>query len=258
MRSRHMSHPLLASVCILCLQANAARAQSIPLETLRYWMEYDARGRSYLDKGDYARAEIQFHEAIRQLQPYRATNHRLMARSYCDLARVLYHQGRYAEADPLAKWALSVREVDQQATADALFQCLYTLGSIRAAQQHFTEAEPLLKRALALQEKFLGADRVNTIITLDRLAMVYQEQGKYTEADLLYVRAVAIHERKTPDENLDLAETARHYAVLLRKMNRADEAEKWEARALKIQDAVTSKQAKAKADQTERALKSFK
>jgi len=253
-----MSYRLLASLCILYLHATSAAAQNIPLETLRYWMEYDERGRSYFDSGDYAKAEIQFHEAIRQLQPYPATNHRLMARSYCGLARVLHHQGRSAEAEPLAKWALSVREADKKASDDAVFQALYTLSLIHSAQQHFAEAEPLLKRALALQEKVLPTGHVNTLVTLDQLALVYREQGKYKEAEPLYLRAVAIHERKTPDENLDLADTADQYAGLLRKMNRAKEAENWEARALKIRDTAATRRAKAKADQTEKSLKSFK
>jgi tetratricopeptide (TPR) repeat protein len=246
------------SLCILYLQATPAGAQDIPLGALRDWMIYDEGGRSALEKRDYARAELQFNEAIRQLQPYPATNHRLMARSYCNLARVVYHQRRYAEAEPLAKWALSVREADNKASDDAVFQALYTLGLIHSAQQHFAEAEPLLKRALALQEKTLPTGHVNTLVTLDRLALVYREQGKYKEAEPLYLRAVAIHERKTPDENLDLAETAEQYARLLRKMNRAEEAASWEARALKIRDTVATRRAKAKADQTEKTLKSFK
>ncbi|MFI5457135.1 MAG: tetratricopeptide repeat protein [Isosphaerales bacterium] len=258
MSGRPMSSRLFASLCILSLHATPAAAQDIPLGALRDWMYYDEGGRSYLDKGDYTKAEIQFNMAIQQIKPYSARNPRLMARSYCDLARVLYHQRRYAEAEPLAKWALSVREADKKAGDDAVFQALYTLGLIHSAQQHFSEAEPLLKRALALQEKVLSMGHVNTLTTLDQLAMVYREQRKYKEAELLYLRAVAIHERKTPDQNLDLADTADNYAALLRKMNRTDEAENWEARALKNRDTVATRRARAKADQTERTLKSFK
>ena len=220
MSGRQLSRRLLASVCFVQLLAATAGAQDIPYFVLREWIFYDERGRSALERGDYAKAELQFNKAIKQIRPYTNRDPRLMARSYCDLARVLYHQGRYAEAEPLAKWALSVREADKKATSDAVFRCLYTLGLIHAAQQHFAEAEPLLKRALALQEKNLARGHVNTLVTLDRLAMVYRDQAKYTEAEPLYLRAMAIHERNTPDENLDLAETALHYAVLLRKMNR--------------------------------------
>ena len=49
--------------------------------------------------------------------------------------RALYQQARYAEAEPLAKWALSVRVADRYARPEAVFQCLFTLGAIDSAQQ---------------------------------------------------------------------------------------------------------------------------
>ena len=143
-----------------------------------------------------------------------------MARSYCELARVLYHQKRYADAEPLARWALSVRDSDKKARPDAVFQCVYTLALIQSAQKHYGEAERLFKRALALQEKNLGRDHINSNLILDQLATVYVEQAKYAEAEPLYLRSIAIDERKTPDENLELAETAEKYAASLRLMKR--------------------------------------
>jgi tetratricopeptide (TPR) repeat protein len=258
MRSRHRTHWLLASLCSLLLQATGATAQDVPLMVLDYWMYHDERGWKAIARQDYTQAEIEFDKAIEQLVPYKPRNPRLLARSYCDLANVLYHQGRYSEAEPLAKWALSVREADKKSSPEAVFQCVYTLGSIHAAQQHFAAAEPLLAHALALQESVLGPGDVNTLDTLDRLATVQQALGKYREAARLYLRELAIHERNTPDENLDLAETALHYAALLRRLNRAEEAASWEARALKIQDTVAIIQAKIRAGQAEKAKQSFK
>ena len=153
-----------------------------------------------------------------------------MARTYCDLALALYQQARYAEAEPLAKWALSVRVADRYARPEALFQCLFTLGSIDSAQKHYADAEPLFQSALTLQELVLPEGDVRTLTTLDALATVFREQGKYREAESLYRRELAILERITPEENLDLAYTAEQYAIDLRRMNRADEAQPWEGR----------------------------
>jgi tetratricopeptide (TPR) repeat protein len=250
---------LLTTLFIMSMQCAPAYAQQvIPTNALRNWMWYIDHGLADLENGASVLAASRFIHAIHEIEPYPWANRRLMARTYCELARALYQQARYAEAEPLAKWALSVVEADKKTTSNAVFQCLYTLGLIHAAQQHFADAEALLKRALVLQEKNLPAGHINTLITLDRLAMVYREQSKYKEAESLYLRAVAIHERKEPDENLDLADTALGYAVLLRKMKRTDEADKWEARALTIRDTVATKRARAKADQTEKTLKSFK
>ena len=215
-----MSHRLLAILCILYLHATSAAAQSIPFEDIAGtgWNTTNAGGR-IIDTGDYVKAEIQFHEWGHPATPA-LPGDQLPADvlwSYCGLARVLYHQGRSAEAEPLAEWAgSSVREADKKASDDAVFQALYTLSLIHSAQQHFAEAEPLLKRALALQEKVPPPPATSIpSVTLDQLALVYRERGESTRRpEPLYIRAVAIHERKTPDENLDLADTADQYARL--------------------------------------------
>jgi tetratricopeptide (TPR) repeat protein len=211
-----------------------------------------------LSNGDYVKAEERFDMAIAAIRPYSASDRRLLARSYCDLARVLYHQERYAQAEPLAKWALSVRDADKKANPDVVFQSVYVLALIHTAQHHLSEAEPLLKRALELQEKALGPDHINVALTLDQLASVHVERGNYTAAEPRYRRALAIQERKTPDENLDLAETADHFAILLRRINRNVEAQKWEARARTIRDTVAAKAAAAKAKQFEKKFQGFK
>ena len=237
---------------------NVATAQDIPLFALHDWQWHNDEGWKALNNKAYAKAEERFKLAIKELMPYHPRSQRLLARSYCDLARALYHQERFADALPLAKWALAVREGDRKASDDVLFQNVYLAGLIELGLRHFGEAEPLLKRALTYQEKNLVASHVNMLTTLDKLAEAYREQGKYAEAEPLYLKAIAIHERKTPDENLELAATAEHYAILLAKLNRPDEAEKWKARALTIRDTVATKGARAKANQSSSKFQAFK
>jgi tetratricopeptide (TPR) repeat protein len=232
--------------------------QNVPLRALDNWMFYNESGWKDVEKGRYDRAEQKFNLAIKEIQPYSPGNRKLMARTYCDLARVLYYQERYAEAEPLAKWALSVRDADKKSAPDAVFQTLFTLASIHLAQENWAEAEPHLKRALAIQEKELTGSHVNLLSTLDRLALVLRSQGKYHEAEPLYLRAIAIHERNSPAENLDLAETIDQYVILLRKLNRKKDAEIWAARALSIRDTAATKAAKAYLDQVKKELRGFK
>ncbi len=238
----------LAILFIMSVQcAPACAQQTIPIDAVRNWMWYIDHGLADLEHGAADLAASRFIRAIHELEPYPSANRRLMARTYCELARALHQQARYAEAEPLAKWALSVREADRDARPWAVFECLFTLGAIHSAQKHYADAEPLFRRALALQELVLPAGDVNTLTTLDALARVLREQGKYSEAESLYCRVVAILERFTPDENVDLAYTAEQYAVNLRRMNRADEAQSWEAHALKIREAVAAEQVRARA-----------
>ena len=47
-----------------------------------------------LNQGRYDKAEQRFRLAIEEIRPYSRDDQRLLARSYADLARVFYHQGR--------------------------------------------------------------------------------------------------------------------------------------------------------------------
>ncbi len=247
-----------ALVLVFSTIAPLASGQNVPLPALSNWMFYHETGWEDLENGKYDRAEQKFRKAIQEIEPYPPGNRKLMARTYCDLARVLYYQKRYADAEPLAQWALKARDADKKVGSDSVFQCLFTLASIQTAQEHYSDAEPHFKRALSIQEKELTGSHVNTLVTLDRLAFVLRSQGKFHEAEPLYKRAIAIHERKSPDENVELAETIDQYVILLRRMNRKDDAETWEARALRIRDTAATKAARAKADQSSRKLRGFK
>jgi tetratricopeptide (TPR) repeat protein len=258
MRHRERMFRLLVVCLTFGFGPSAGFAQGDHLEALVQWLDHTEEAAKLVEKGDYVKAEVRLNLAIKEVRPYLPATVRNMARSYCELARVLYHQKRYADAEPLARWALSVRDADKSATPNAVFQCVYTLALIQSAQKHHGEAEQLLKRSLELQEKNLGREHINSVLLLNQLATVYVGQTKYADAEPLYVRAIAIHERKTPDENLDLAETAEKYAELLRLMKRTDDADRWRARAQAIRDAVTTKAAKAKADQVRQDFQGFK
>ena len=196
----------------------AAFAQDVHLGVLSEWLARMEEATKYVDQGDYIKAEQRLNLAIKEIRPYFPDTQRNLARSYCELARVLYHQGRYKEAEPLVRWALTIRELDTNAKPGAVFQCVYTLGLIQAAQKKHAEAEQFLKRSLALQDQSLGPDHANSAVILSRLALVCSEQLKYTEAESFYLRSIAIDEQRAANENLDLADTAGKYAELLDRM----------------------------------------
>lgn len=227
--------------CVAVLFALAlgspALAQSSHLRALSDWMVHQQEAAKNFQNGDYYRAVERLNLAIKDIRPYLPETRRIMAKSYCDLAQVLYHQQRYDEAEPLARWALSVRDADRQARPDAVFQCLYVLGRIQTARKNYADAEQLHLRSLALQEKSFGREHIDSIAVLDQLATVCIAQAKYANAESLYLRSIAILERNTPAANFDLAETAEKYAALLRLMRRNDDADRWHARAREIRAA---------------------
>ena len=67
-------------------------------------------------------------------------------------------QGRYAEAEPLYKRALAIREKALGPDHPDVARSLNNLAELYENQGRYAEAEPLYKRALAIREKALGPD----------------------------------------------------------------------------------------------------
>ena len=67
------------------------------------------------------------------------------------------NQGRYADAEPLYKRALAVREKTLGPDHPDVAQTLNNLALLYYNQGRYAEAEPLYKRALAIYEKALGS-----------------------------------------------------------------------------------------------------
>ena len=107
-----------------------------------------------------------------------------------NLAKLYLVEGRYAEAYPLYKRSLAIREKELDGRHPDVAKSVHDLAEIYRAQRKYAEAEPLYKRSLAIYEKPLGSvDRDNEASTLSGLAKVYQAQGRNTEAVPLIARS---------------------------------------------------------------------
>ena len=86
---------------------------------------------------------------------------------------VLYQgQGRYAEAEPLYKRALAIREKALGPDHPDVAASLNNLAVLYAAQGRYADAEPLYKRSLAIREKVFGPDHSDVALSLNNLAAV--------------------------------------------------------------------------------------
>ena len=77
----------------------------------------------------------------------------------CGLAGILRHLGRFAEALPLARRALSIREVALEKGHADVAVSLNQVALLLKGEGAYEAAEPLLRRALLIYENELGAAR---------------------------------------------------------------------------------------------------
>ena len=91
-------------------------------------------------------------------------------------------QGRYADAEPLYKRALTIREKALGPDHPNVAVSLNNLAGLYQTQGRYAEAEPLYKQSLAINEEALGSDHPNTALSLNNLAELYHLQGRYGDA----------------------------------------------------------------------------
>ena len=111
------------------------------------WTAYNRAGWRAIGKGWYDTAEHEFLSAIKAAKrPSLKSDLRLMARSYADYAWALQLQGRHADAEPLAKWAVATREATLESGANPVAQSLNQLATLYYETSRYREAEPLLRK----------------------------------------------------------------------------------------------------------------
>jgi tetratricopeptide (TPR) repeat protein len=117
-----------------------------------------------------------------------------VAVSLQSLAVLYYHEGRYADAEPLYKRALAIRE---KAFGPDDPQIATSLNSLPAldSQGRYADAEPLLRRALAIREQALGRDHPDVATSLNNLAFLCRTQARYADAEPFYKQALTIWEK---------------------------------------------------------------
>jgi tetratricopeptide (TPR) repeat protein len=150
------------------------------------------------------------------------------------LALLCRDLGRYAEAEPLFKRALAIREKVLGPDHLDVGQSLTNLGDIYRCRGRYGEAEPLLIRGLAIREKALGPNHPAVGISLNDLALVYHGQGRYAEAERLYERAIAIYEKAFGPDHREVGTCLDNLARLYRAQGRYAEVEPLYKRAIAI------------------------
>ena len=117
-----------------------------------------------------------------------------------NLAEIYHAQGKYAEAEPLYKRALAIREKALGPEHPQTALSFNNLALLYFNQGHYAEAEPLYKRALAIREKALGPEHPNVATTLENYAALLRETGRGAEANKMEARAKEIR-AKHAEEN---------------------------------------------------------
>lgn len=177
--------------------------REMTLHEFHEWDFYNNLGWESVQKNDFAAAARRFKTAISYARIGSRKDPRLLARSYADMAFVLHRQGRNAEAEPMAKWALKVREARFREGTEPMAQILYTVAMIEIDLEKYPEAERDFVRCVSNYESVYGASSPRLAPYLNDLAFFYMTQRKYAKAEPLYGRCLAFPEKFLPANDPD-------------------------------------------------------
>jgi len=164
-----------------------------------------AAGQMARTLGDYSYAQ-EWLERLLKMREAEGKNDLDLATVLNEVANCYYFQGRYAEAEPLYKRSLVIKENSLGKDHPSVATTLNNLAGLYRQQGRYAEAEPLYKRSLVIKENSLGKDHPDVATTLNNLAGLYYKQEKYQEAAEMFQRAIAIMKKKFPGghPNIDL------------------------------------------------------
>jgi tetratricopeptide (TPR) repeat protein len=226
-----LSRPALAA-SILALAAWALPSTVVADEAA--WKSAHEAGWAAFEAGRLPEAEASLAAAARELKAFPKDDPRIPL-TLDHLAWAYLARGKFDLAEPLARFALAVRQKNAGPESHETAQSVNTLACLCDAQGKFDEAEPLYRRALAVEERARGLDHPNVAALLDNLATVCHARRKDAEAEAAYRRALAIRE-KAPEA--DLVPTLLNLAALHLDAGDPVKAEPLLKRALRIREAA--------------------
>ena len=146
--------------------------------------------------------------------------------------------GHYADAEPLFRQGLALREQAEGPRDSRTAESLRKLAWLYDYEGRYADAEPLARRALAIDETALGGQDLETAASLDYLGAILNEEARFAEAEPMLRRALAIRQKRLPADHPRVGESLNDLGQLLGDTGRWAEAEPLIRQALAVYEAA--------------------
>ena len=151
-----------------------------------------------------------------------------------NLASLLRDQGKFAEAEPLARESLAIRRQVHSGEHPEVASSLSNLGLLEVELGRFVEAEAYYRECLAIRLKALGRRHPDYATAIDNLAGLLEQEGKLSEAEDLFREALAVRQAALGEKHPDYARSLTNLAGLLQERGDYRAAVPFYQRALEI------------------------
>ncbi|HEY7090093.1 MAG TPA: tetratricopeptide repeat protein [Tepidisphaeraceae bacterium] len=174
--------------------------------------------------GRYDQAEPLLRKAIEIDRNSRPRSEESLAGGLQHLTALLVDEGKFAEAEPIAREALAIARA-QAADRVQLARSLENLGVVLINEQKPDEAESPCRESLDLFRKESPSGSPDVANVTNTLAIVSIAQRKLPEAEVLLRDAMEMRRRFLPDGHPERAQTLLNLAAVLSDQGKYAEAE---------------------------------
>jgi tetratricopeptide (TPR) repeat protein len=167
-----------------------------------------------------------------RLQHY-GLNHRYIAQSYNNLARVYEATFRFKESIDLYVKTITIYENLGKRYSMLLARTLINLSTVQLKIEELDIAQINLIKALAISKKF-SEDNLVSLSAMQNLAALFTQKSHFIEAEEIYLNLIKIRKNNEKDNSVSFARVLNNLAVLYKKQCKYDLAYPYISEAIKI------------------------
>ncbi|MCZ6835944.1 MAG: tetratricopeptide repeat protein, partial [Planctomycetota bacterium] len=173
-------------------------------------------GETYTRLGEYALAEPQLLVSLHLTRQELGFDAPRSLKRAKELAAVIRRQGRFAEAEDVARSALETVPLSETTTSTRDYPALLNgLGTILRRQDRFEEAEQLYMEALKVGREILDESDRDLRVYLGSLSIIQHQTGRLAEAEQSMREIVNLAERQAGSDHPDTLAAMHNLAITL-------------------------------------------
>ncbi len=186
-----------------------------------------------IETHNFEAAEDLLNESLSIRIQYYGINHRYVAQSYNNLARIYESTLRMDESIDLYIKAINVYENLGPRYSILLARTLINLSTVQLKVEELDVAQMNLIRALTISKKY-SEDNSVTFSAMQNLAALFTQRGNYIEAEDIYLNLIKIRKNNKEDNSAGFARVLNNLAVLYKKQCKYDLASPYISEAINI------------------------
>jgi tetratricopeptide (TPR) repeat protein len=187
----------------------------------------------------FEEAEELIKESLNLRLQFYGINHRYIAQSYNNLARVYESSLRIEESVDLYIKAINIYESLGERYNMLLARTLINLSTVQLKIEELDVAQMNLIRALAISKNY-SEDNSVSLSAMQNLAALFTQRGNFIEAEEIYLNLIDIRKNNSKDNSVSFARVLNNLAVLYKKQCKYDLAYNYISQAINIWKSLSS------------------